>query len=228
MDKKKTLVNYTGLLGIAAFLSYIAAMVFSPSAYPGYDWMSQAVSDLSAANAPSRDRWGMLAAVYNSFTLPCLFAVCIYVRGKLNKPLRVGVYLFTVMSCISKVGYGMFPLSDSGNAGKFQDIMHVYVVTPTVVMLSIASLTAIMVGGYRSKGEYRGLAISATAALGMMFAGPIGMASFPKAYFGIFERFSVLAATGFTMVLGIALFRGFGELTEKPVRASQAPQPAKV
>jgi hypothetical protein len=123
MDKKKTLVNYTGLLGIAAFLSYIAAMVFSPSAYPGYDWMSQAVSDLSAANAPSRDRWGMLAAVYNSFTLPCLFAVCIYVRGKLNKPLRVGVYLFTVMSCISKVGSGMFPLSDSGNAGKFQDII---------------------------------------------------------------------------------------------------------
>lgn len=212
---KRTLVNYMGLFGIVAFLSYIAAMVFSPSAYPGYDWMSQAVSDLSAVNAPSRERWNLLAALYNAFTLPCLFAACIFIRGRLNKPLRVGIYLFTVMSCISKVGYSMFPLSDSGNAGTFQDVMHVYVVTPPVVMLSIASLITIMVGGYRSKGKYRTIAICATVALGMMFAGPIGMGAFPKAYFGIFERFSVLAATGFTAVVGIELFNGFGEMNEE-------------
>ena len=34
-------------------LSCTAAVVFSPLAYPGYNWMAQAVSDLSAANAPS-------------------------------------------------------------------------------------------------------------------------------------------------------------------------------
>lgn len=45
---KKTLLNYCGLLGIVAFLSYTAAVVFSPMAYPGYDWMAQAVSNLSA------------------------------------------------------------------------------------------------------------------------------------------------------------------------------------
>ena len=53
MIKKKNLLNYCGLLGVAAFLSYTAAVVFSPLAYPGYDWMAQAVSDLSASNAPS-------------------------------------------------------------------------------------------------------------------------------------------------------------------------------
>lgn len=53
MIKKKSLLNYCGLLGVAAFLSYTAAVVFSPLAYPGYDWMAQAVSDLSASNAPS-------------------------------------------------------------------------------------------------------------------------------------------------------------------------------
>ena len=50
---KKSLLNYCGLLGIVAFLFYTAAVVFSPMAYPGYDWMAQAVSDLSAANGPS-------------------------------------------------------------------------------------------------------------------------------------------------------------------------------
>ncbi len=54
---KKSLVRKFGLLGILSFLSYAAAVVFAPLAYPGYDWLSQAVSDLSAANAPSLALW---------------------------------------------------------------------------------------------------------------------------------------------------------------------------
>ena len=44
---KKTLVQKLGLLGVVSFLSYAAAVAFAPLAYPGYDWMAQAVSDLS-------------------------------------------------------------------------------------------------------------------------------------------------------------------------------------
>lgn len=210
----RTLINRFGLLGVLSLISYTAAVVFSPLDYPGYDWMSQAVSDLSAVNAPSARLWDMLAAVYNSCSIVCVTLVCVYIQGKLKKSLRVGIYMFAVMSWISKIGYQMFPLSDSGNAGKFQDIMHVYVITPAVVMLSIASLLTIIISGFRSKGKYRRIAVCAAVALGMMFAGPIGMAAFPKAYFGIFERFSVFAATGFTAVLGIELYRGFGEASE--------------
>lgn len=53
---KKTFLQKLGLLGVLSFLSYAAAVVFSPLAYPGYRWMAQAVSDLSAANAPSLAR----------------------------------------------------------------------------------------------------------------------------------------------------------------------------
>ena len=49
--KKKNFINYCGLLGVAAFISYTAAVVFSPLAYPGYIWMAQAVSDLSGSDA---------------------------------------------------------------------------------------------------------------------------------------------------------------------------------
>jgi hypothetical membrane protein len=42
---KRQLINWLGLLGSISLLSYTAAVVFSPLAYPGYDWMSQAVSD---------------------------------------------------------------------------------------------------------------------------------------------------------------------------------------
>ena len=43
---KKSLIQKLGLLGIVSFLSYTAAVVFAPLAYPGYNWMAQAVSDL--------------------------------------------------------------------------------------------------------------------------------------------------------------------------------------
>lgn len=34
---KKTLLQKPGLLGVVRFLSYAAAVVFSPLPYPGYD-----------------------------------------------------------------------------------------------------------------------------------------------------------------------------------------------
>ena len=91
MIKKKSLLNYCGLLGVAAFLSYTAAVVFSPLAYPGYDWMAQAVSDLSASNAPSLRLWNQLSSLYNACTLVCAMMVCIGIQGKKNRLLQVGI-----------------------------------------------------------------------------------------------------------------------------------------
>lgn len=207
---KKTLINYLGLLGVISLLSYTAAVVFAPLAYPGYNWIAQAVSDLSAANAPSKMLWEQLSSLYGVCGIISIMMVCVYISGRLNKTLRVGIYLFAAMNWVSTVGYSLFPLSDSGNAGTLQDIIHIYVVTVLVVLLSIASLIVIMIGGYRDK-RYRSLAIWATAALLLMFAGAIGTNIVPKEFFGIPERFSVFAATGFNAVIGVYLFFGFNE-----------------
>ncbi len=50
MNRK--LINWVGLLGVGALISYMAAAYFCRAAFPGYNWMEQAVSDLSAASAP--------------------------------------------------------------------------------------------------------------------------------------------------------------------------------
>lgn len=205
---KKQLINWLGLLGVISLLSYTAAVVFSPLAYPGYNWMAQAVSDLSASNAPSEQLWRQLDALYGVCGMISIMMVCVFIAGKLNKTLRIGIYLFTAMNWISCVGYTMFPLSDAGYAGAFQDIMHGFVVTPLVVALSIVSLVVIAVGGFRDK-KWRSLAIWAAAALLMMLFGAVGIGIVPTEYFGIPERFSVFAATGFNAVLGIYLFIGF-------------------
>lgn len=63
------------------------------------------------------------------------------------RPIRIGVYLYALAIWLGAIGYALFPLSESGYAGIFQDIMHLYVITFPVVILSIASLIFIMVGG---------------------------------------------------------------------------------
>lgn len=198
-------MNYCGLLGIVALLSYTVAVVFSPFDYPGYNWMAQAVSDLSASNAPSLGLWNQLSSLYNICTLICAMMVCAGIQGKGSRLLRTGIYLFTTMEWISAVGFSMFPLSDSGYAGTFQDKMHI-ISTVLVVMLSIVSLVILIIAGAKRK-EYRSFGVFAGIALGMMLVGALGMNIVPKEYFGVVERFSVFAAVGYNAVLGIELFR---------------------
>ena len=201
---KKSLLQRLGLLGVVTFLSYTAAVVFAPLAYPGYNWMAQAVSDLSAANAPSLALWNQLSALYNVCEVVCVTVVCIGIQGRKTKLLRSGIYLFAVMEWISAVGYRMFPLSSNGYAGAFQDVMHM-AVTALVVLLSIASLVIIIVAGAKSKSCHS-YGVCAAVALAMMLVGAMGMKIVPAAYFGVVERFSVFAATGFNAALGIHLF----------------------
>lgn len=170
--------------------------------------MAQAVSDLSASNAPSKMLWQQLSSLYGVCGIVSVTMVCVFIQGRLTKTLRIGIYLFAIMNWVSNVGYALFPLSESGNAGTFQDSMHIYVVTAFVVLLSIVSLVVIMVGGYRNK-QYRSLAVWATAALSSMLLGAICTNIVPKEFFGIPERFSVFAATGFNAVLGMYLYTGF-------------------
>ena len=201
---KKSLIQKLGLLGIVSFLSYTAAVIFAPLAYPGYNWMAQAVSDLSAANAPSLTLWNQLSAFYNTCEVLCVTLVCLGIQGQKTKLLRTGIYLFALMEWVSAIGYRMFPLTDSGYAGRFQDVMHM-VITALVVLLSIVSLTVIIAAGAKSK-DCRSYGVCAGVALGMMLVGAMGMKLVPTEYFGVVERFSVFAATGFNAALGMHLF----------------------
>ena len=187
MNRK--LINWLGLTGVIAFISYMLAVVISPTAFPGYNWMEQAVSDLSAESAPSRMLWNQIAALYNVCSVVCATCVSIF---------------------ISNEGYAMFPLADSGKEiASFQEIMHI-AVTAAVVLLSIVSLVCLIIAGFRKNGIRR-IGIWAAVALLMMMIGAIGQKAVPPQYFGIIERFSVFAAVGFSAICGIYLFRGFAD-----------------
>ena len=186
--------------GVLAVVFYFLHDVMGAANYPGYRWMEQAVSDLTATDAPSYAVASGYTTVYKIFT--CLCCACLaLLAGNERKSLRLGIYLFALMQGISAIGYSLFPLTGSGYDGSTQSFIHVYVLTVLVVLLSIVSLIFIAIGSF--KGKHRPLGILAIVALVSMFFGAVGSQSVPKEYFGLVERFSTYSATLYTGVLAV-------------------------
>lgn len=197
---KKSLINYLCLSGILSIIFYLLHDIIGALNYPGYNWMSQAVSDLTASDAPSFVIAHGYSAIYGILSCLCCALVSILVKDK-NKVLRIGVYLFSIMNFISAIGYSLFPLSSAGYDGSVKSFIHVYVITILVVLLSIVSLILISIGAFKSKNKCLG--ILSIIALSLMFVGAVGSGNVPKNIFGIFERFSTYSAVIFTGILGV-------------------------
>lgn len=187
--------------GPLCVLFYILHDVIGALNYPGYDPMRQAVSDLTATDAPSFTAAIGYSNVYGILCCVCCIMLCLLVRNVENKFLRRGIYAFTVMNIISAIGYSLFPLSSAGYDGSFQSFVHVYIITILVVILSIASMVSIAVGCFKT--GRRTLAIIAIMALLCMFVGAAGSQMVPQDMFGLVERFSTYSAVVFTGILGV-------------------------
>ena len=198
-----------GICGIISLLSYTAMVVFSPLAYPGYDWLSMAVSDLSAVGAPSAELAGQLNALYGPCGLVSIMAVCVASQNLKTKVLRLGIYFFAAMEWISDVGYKLFPWVADADSSHPQNVMHL-IVTALVVIFSLTALILSIIGA--KKEGMKSLFIWACVCLTAMLLGPVGTGIMPKAVFGLFERFSTFSAVTFNAVLGTFLLLGkFGE-----------------
>ena len=203
MENKKWLKRFASwamIAGVLALVFYIVHDIVGGMNYPGYDRMSQAVSDLTATDAPSYQIASYYSHIYGIFSCMCCALLCVLAHD-LNKTLKWGIYLFALMNFVSAIGYSLFPLSSAGYDGSFQSFMHVYVVTILVILLSIVSLILIAIGSFKS--GRKALGILAIIAFVAMFFGAAGTAAFPKEVFGIIERFSTYSAVVFTAILGI-------------------------
>ena len=198
-------VRMLGVLGIISLLSYTAMVVFSPLAYPGYDWLSMAVSDLSAEGAPSAEFASQLNALFGPCGLVSIMAVCVGVSGCKSKAMKSGIYAFAAMEWACCGGYDLFPWVSDASASDLQNVMHLGV-TVFVVVLSLVSLVLVAIGA--GKEQMKSLGTWAIVCLVAMMMGPIGTALLPKAVFGLFERFSTFSAVVFNAVLGTYLATG--------------------
>lgn len=207
--KEKQLLNWLCLSGIVGTVFYVLHDFIGGMYYPGYDRLSQALSDLTAVDAPSFVIASSLTSLYALFACVCCTLVSIVVQTMSSRTLRAGVHLFAIMNWISAIGYSLFPLSSSGYEGTLQDIIHVYIVTVLVVLLSIVSLVLVIIGGFREDKRYQSLSVWALLALAFMFMGAVLVNLVPPEYFGVVERFSTYSAVLFTAILGVYGFHYF-------------------
>ena len=197
-----------GLLGVISLLSYSAFVFISPFFYPGYDWLSSAVSDLCAADAPSLSVANRLNALFGPCGVVSATAVWVASARNRSKLLKSGVSSFLIMEWVCYVGYELFPWISGDSSSSFGNIMHL-LVTVLVVLFSILSMVLIALSGKMS--GISSLSVWALSALIMMTLGAIGTGVMPKAVFGLFERFSTFSTVIFNAILGLYLY--WGKLT---------------
>lgn len=203
--KNKKLINWLCLSGIISIVFYLLHDIIGAINYPGYNWLSQAVSDLTATDAPSFVIASGLSTIYKILNCLCCALLCILIKNNKEKKLRYGIYLFSIMNFISAIGYALFPITSAGFDGTIQSIIHIYIITTLVVILSIISLILIAIGALKEK--HKVLGVLAILSLVLMFIGAVGSGIVPREYFGVIERFSTYSAVIFTGILGIYGFK---------------------
>ncbi|MFU8786632.1 MAG: DUF998 domain-containing protein [Candidatus Izemoplasmataceae bacterium] len=173
------------LLAIIALTAYFLHVWIGTILYEGYNPLSQAISDLTAEDSPVKHITRVFSNLYGFLSVIVVGAFIFYSRKYPSKLLRVGILLLSLMIMISAVGYALFPLSESGYAGTFKDIMHM-VITGFVVGLTLMALILLFIAFKNS--IYK---IVTLIALTLLIASPILMTFCSPDYFGVIERISV-------------------------------------
>jgi len=92
------LVRLLSLSGVVAAIFYFLHVYFGVQNYPNYNSLSQAVSDLTAVDAPSFVIASRYSSLYSLFSvLGCTF-LCLIISNQINKTFRLGIYLYTIMN----------------------------------------------------------------------------------------------------------------------------------
>ncbi|RJX24153.1 MAG: DUF998 domain-containing protein [Acholeplasma sp.] len=186
------------VIAVMAVISYVLHVFLGTLAYPGYDALSQPVSDLTASGAPSESVARLYSNLYGILTSVVSLILLFQLKKVKHIGIRIGILLISIMYLVSAIGYGLFPLDENSSQMSFQNMMHI-VVTIAVVLLTITSLIVFMIAFIKLK--YRGFFLVTCLTFILMMSGAILTGVVNEAYLGLFERFSVFSAVLFHLMV---------------------------
>lgn len=191
-------------MACGAIVAYALHVLLGTLAYPGYDSMAQAVSDLTSDDAPSRHVARLFSSLYGLFSSLVAIGLIVLFRRDRRRMLRAGVTLLSVMYVVSAIGYALFPLPDATRMSSVQGIMHL-VVTAVVVLLTIVAMIVLLIAFWRLR-KMVGFALTLVTFL-MLLLGAGLMNVVDRAYFGLAERFSVYSVVWYLGVVSVMTLR---------------------
>ena len=200
-----SVIKIVSLFGMFACVFYFLHIIFGTIFYEGYNSLTQAISDLTASNSPSKNIARTFAFFYGVFSV--IFSVCFYIyfRGKINNIFIIATLVFCSMNVISFIGYTLFPLSESGYSGTLQDRMHI-VVTGFVVILTIISLILFCIS-FMQITLYRKMGIISICILFLLFVGAFLIKILPLQYFGFAQRINAYSVVIYTGILSFWMYK---------------------
>lgn len=180
-------------------ICYILHVILGSLFYPGYDFLSQAVSDLTSDASPSRYVARTFSAFYALFAVLGVFMIFKYLIKGEHVLFKAGILIYLFMQIISGIGYALFPLKEGLTANSTGNMMHM-VTTICVVLLSVAALLLIVIGAFKS--NHVKMSFVTIAALSLLATGAILTSNIAESFFGLAERVSIYTVVLYTLILG--------------------------
>lgn len=195
--------------GIAASLVYVAATIVAALVYDGYSTVNQAVSELSAIDAPSRPLMVTFLLAFGVLSLA--FSVGVVWSAGRNRPLRVTGWALVVVGVVNTLA-PLFPMHTrevlAAGGDTLTDTMHQIVTAANVIPF----LVAMGVGAWAFGKGFRVYSL-ATLVLVIGFgilaasvAGGIGTNE-PTPWHGVYERINIGGYLLWMAVLAVILLR---------------------
>jgi hypothetical membrane protein len=197
------LVNTLLICGIIYPLLYILADLIGSLVYPGYSYIDQTISELSAIGAPTAHYWVAMSFVFNPLLIA--FGIGVLKASVKKRLLRILGTLITIWGLIGFV-WLFFPMNMRGNIGSVNDTGHLVMAAITVLLM-----TAIVAVGSGAFGRYFRIYSIITILLMLSFGAFAGMqapsvaSQLPTPGLGIIERVSVFSPMIWILVLATNL-----------------------
>lgn len=199
----------TALLGcgIAASLLYAGMLVFVPMAWPGYSSASQAVSELSAIDAPTRRLWTSLSIVWTA--LYAAFGWGLWMSARGSRGLRVAGVVIVVAAAVGLFWPPMHQREVLAAGGKsLTDTLHI----AWTVMNGILTLAAM---GFAAAALGRRFRLYTVATIVVLLAAGAWSGTYasrleadlPTPWLGVWERINIGAWLLWVVVLAVVLLR---------------------
>lgn len=190
-----------GGCGLAAVGLYVAATVLGGVLHPGYDHVRQAISELTASQAPYRVPLAALYVGYN--VLLTGFAVAVARAWPRSRLLRVAVVLFAV-AAVSGIGQvTVFPQDSTGAPATATGAGHVVLAGISALL---AVVCAVMYGvAFRRMRWWPQVSVpSFVVAAFLLVIGPVTAASVGGPWMGLFERLTIGAFLAWVCVVSVS------------------------
>lgn len=195
--------------GVWSALLYLLLNIVTPFGYPGYDPVSQTVSELSAVGAPTRGLWVWQALLYTALALA--FGWGVWGAAGPNRRLRVTGALLIASAALGVI-WPFAPMHQravlAAGGGTVSDVLHV-----TLGALTVGLFVATVGFGAAAAGpRFRWYSI-ATLVLLFVFGtltgvnGPRIGRDLPTPWVGVWERIDIGAYLAWVVVLAMILVR---------------------